>query len=554
MSFNWPTSLNLRRRLRVNPSYFLLPLLALPAPELAAQDRSADAELEERGFLTQGSTYLTLEQWAYDYIDILIARGRLTDLAPLVQPYRRLDVAIAIRNAEAAGRFIPGEDEMVESLRRELAPELELLGAKGPKGVQFGAEVGVGFQAVSQLHRDPLRPEGDADFFPVFELRLYGDAPAVAGALRLVWNNHYLNDPQFPNGRAIEFRQCDPVADVCAYRVEDAYVELQLPYVRLFFGRMDRNWGLPGNNGLQLSDYSYSYDHIGYKFGSERVALTGLFTPLSDFKGDTTRYFSSHRFDWMIRDNLSISVGESVLYGGENRAINFAFTNPIGVWEISGNPSGDTERNSLGLGEVWWRPFSNLVTYGSFVVDNTSVGDEDIGKASGFNQFAAALGAQLPALTPTLGLRFDFSVVNGLAYRSRVAFFEYFTLNSIGLARDKIDAVIVVATADWFARRGLVLKPGFELMWKGEDDLTDPFPDGAFTGRDNLLVGTVETTIRPVIDGRWHLSHPDLPWRGLSLDLAWDLGLNIVKNKDHQTAGWEVEGVGSVDLLFRQTF
>ena len=516
------------------------------------QPDSRSKQVGLAGVLPQGSVYLTLDHWAYGYIDVLIARGTLKNLSPLIQPYRRIDVARALREAEAERELTLAEEEWLELLEREFQQELILL-AEGSNDFRFSAELIGGMKALTHTHRDPLRPEGDESLFVTGEIAFYGEAPALAAALWGRWDNHYLNDPQFPNQRAIEFRACDPVFDVCAYRIEEAYAELQLPYARLFFGRMYRNWGLPGNDGLQLSSYSYSYDHIGYRFGSERISMTGLFTPFNDFPGDTARYFSAHRFDWMIRDNLMVTLGESVVYGGENRRIDFSLTNPFGIWEISGS-SGNNERNSLGFFELWWRPFSALVTYGALLIDNTSVGDEDVGKTSGLNQYAVAGGVQLPGLTPSVGLRLDFNVVSALAYRSRVAFYEYYTFDNLGLSRDVTDAIILDLEADWFARRGLVLKPGLEIMWRGEDDLRDPFPEDAFTGRDPLLVGLVETTVRPVIGGRWTYPRSDMPWKGLTLDLRWDLGLNFVKNKDNQPADWDAEAVGSIVLDIRQAF
>ena len=500
----------------------------------------------------QGSTYLPLRHWAYDYINVLVARGRLTDLPPLVQPYRRLDVARSLLAAGKAGRFTDGERGWVDALKREFAYEVGLLGGRPGKEVYISAELGLGIDAVSQKHRDPLRPVGDGSLWATIEAYFRGEAPLVAGAFGARWDAHYLNDPQFPKGRAVEMRACDPIIDECAYRVEDAYVEVQAPYVRLFFGRMYRNWGIPSQDGLLLSDYNYSYDHLGYRFGSQRIALTGLFTPLNDFRGDTARYFSSHRFDWQIRDNLVLALGESVVWGGENRRVEFAFVNPVGLWEVSGIGTG-RERNALGLAELWWRPFSGLVTYGAFLVDNTSVGDEEQGKGTGFNQYAAAFGVQLPSLIPTMSLRADFTVVSSLAYRSRIDFFEYYMFRNIGLAQDKTDDILVTLMADWFVRRGLVLKPGLELMWRGEDDLRAPWPDDAFTGHDPLLVGTVETTIRPVIDGRWVVESGLLPW-DLWVDTIWDLGINFVKNRRNQPAGWDAEIVGSLLVTVRRRF
>ncbi|NIN11944.1 MAG: hypothetical protein GTO61_11185, partial [Gemmatimonadales bacterium] len=219
------------------------------------------------------SPYLSLSHWIYDYIDLLVARGRITTLSPLVQPYRRIDVAQAVLEAEADGQLSREEMEWAAEIKRELTDEVELLQEGLPQEVSVHAEFGAGVKALSHTHRDPLRPEGEERVFPTFKLYLYGSAPLVAGFVGGRWDNHLLNDPQFPGGRVVEFRECDPLVSECAYRAEEAYVELQLPYVRLFFGRTYRNWGRPGMHGLLIANYAYSYDHIGYRFGSERISL-----------------------------------------------------------------------------------------------------------------------------------------------------------------------------------------------------------------------------------------------------------------------------------------
>jgi hypothetical protein len=514
-------------------------LLILADPTAGSAQQSSQDEPVETGRAFQSSPYLTLDSWIYDYVDLLVARGRLTGLMPLVRPYRRLDVARAILEAEGAGRLSAVELEWAGDIKLELEHEVgSLSGAADVLTIK--GRVALGLEGVSQEHRDLLRPEGDAHLFPTFDFELRGDAPALAGAFRLHWTNQYLNDPQFPNRSALQFRACDPFVDQCAYRVEEAYVEVQIPYVRVFFGRLYRNWGLPRLDGLLVSNYAYSYDHLGYRFGSDRIALTGMYAPFNDFSGDTARHFASHRLDWQLRHNLVLSLGESVVYGGPNRRIAFNLINPVGIWEIMGNPNGG-DRNALGTLEAWWRPWDNLVTYGAFLIDNTSVGDEEQGKKTGFNQYAAELGVQIPMLGPNLGLRADFTVVSSLAYRSRVDFFEYYAVGQagfgIGLAQDKTDMILVHLLADWFVRPRLLIKPGLQLIWKGEDNITDPWPDDAFVGHPALLVGVVEKQIRPYLGGRWHSRYADV---------RWDLGLALFNDKDHLPSDWTVDFVGSV--------
>jgi hypothetical protein len=523
--------------------------LAAWASPLAAQTPTADTPPPDSpGQRFYASRYLELENWAYPYIDLLVARGRLKGLSPLIRPYRRIDVAAALLEAEGQSELSRQEGSWVELLKRELDREVDLLVRDESQALAFGGRAGVGFDAMTHTHRDVLRPEGAEKFFPTVMLNLNGEAPAVAGVLTLRWNNHYLNDPQFPQGRAVPKRACDPMVDECAYRVEEAYVEVQFPYVRLFFGRMYRNWGLPGQSGFLVSPYAYSYDHIGYRFGSERIGLTGLFTSLNDFPGDTAHYFSSHRFDWMIRDNLVLSVGESVVYGGANRRIDLSVTNPVGVWEISAGRAGSGGAvNALGMAEVWWRPFSNLVSYGVFMVDNTNVGDEGIDH--GLGQYAWGVGVQMPAALPSLGLRADLSVVSSLAYRSRVAFFEYYAVGEpgwgIGFAHDRVDAVVLNLQGDWFLLPELLIRPQLLVMRKGEADLTDPWPDDAFTGYPKLLVGVVETTLRPAVGGQWRFPYGDF---------KWDLGVNLIDNRDHTERDWVAEVVGRALFEIRVRF
>lgn len=507
-------------------------IMGLVTPGMAAQQQGRAARAS--------SPYLSLGHWAYDYVNLLVARGRLGDLMPLVQPYRRVDVAQALIRAERQGNLLAEERRWIAELRREFSFELGLVEQGIEQELRFGGEFRAGLKGITQKHRDPLRPEGDGVAFLTLDLLLTGDVPTVAGAFHMRWDGHYLNDPQFPpDGSVIEYRACDPLVDDCAYRMEEAYVEVQLPYVRIFLGRLERNWGAPGTEGFLVSDYSYSYDHVGYRFGSDRLALTGLFSPLSDFGGDTTRYFSSHRFDWRVRDNLVLSAGESVIYGGPGQRLDLNFVNPVNVWEI-GAGSKIVERNSMGLAEVWWRPWSWVVGYWGFLLDNTKFGDP--GEVSGLTQWGSHLGLMFPSVTPVLALRTDFSIVNSLAYRNRVNRLQYYTVEELGLGRDKSDAIIASLQADWFRGATLVLQPRLDVMWRGGDDIRLPWPDDAFTGHPLLLVGEIEATVRPALKGRWRIP------RG---ELEWDVGVNFIRNEGNVPSGWRSRLVGRSELVFR---
>jgi hypothetical protein len=488
-----------------------------------------------------GSRYLPLDHWAYDYLNVLVSRGTLSGLQIFVQPWVRMDIARSVADAEREGRLEGEAPGWLERLEVEFAPELRQLEADAPQKIRLGAEFGAGVKGMSHTHRDVLRPGGDDAAFGLFEIEFVAEAPVLASDFRMRWDNHLLNDPQFPNGEVVEFRECDPIVERCAYRIEEAYVELQVPYVRMFLGRMYRNWGAPGAMGLLVSPYNYSYDHLGYRLGNAKISLSGVVALPNDFGGDTARYFSSHRLDWQIRDNLVVSVSESVIWGGPDARMELAYVNPVGIWEIMAS-KGSVQRNAMGAAEVWWRPFRPVAVYGGLLIDNTMVNDP--GRAQGLTQWGVEFGVQLPGISRTLALRADMTIINSLAYRSRIDFYEYYVKDNIGLAHDKTDVILVHTQADWFGPFGLILKPKLDFMWKGEANITDAWPDDAFTGYDLLLVGTVEKSVRPALAGRWNLGWGSK--RQWTVDAIWDLGVNIVKNNDHVASGWDAEFVGKI--------
>lgn len=495
----------------------------------------------EGGDRFYASSYLPLRHWAYPYLNLLVDRGRLPDLSRARRPYRRADIITALRTARSDGVLRSNELDWATDIEAELAYHGSLSQRQVSQPFRFGGELSAGMKAVSQRHRDPLRPEGNGAVWPVFEVDLRASAPHVASAFQFRWDRHYIYDPQFENGRVGEYRACDPLIDECSYRIEEAYVEVQTKYVGVFFGRMDRDQGVSRQLGFLISDYNYSYDHLGYRLGSSKLALTGMFTPLSDFPSDTARYVSSHRLDWQIRDNLLLSVGESTIWGGPDAKVDFALINPLNIWEITGK--GTRQRNTMGLVELWWRPFPFIAGYGSALVDNTRVNDP--GVKQGLTQYGAAFGLQLPTLASNFSLDTDLSILSSLVYRSRVGFQEYYTINSVGIARDNTDTVTLTAKGTWLLGRKVVLEPGMVFQQKGEGDITQVWPDSAFTTYPNLLVGTVQSTWRPSLDGRLH--HP-------LGDIVWNAGVNVVKNKGNVAADWAAEFVGSAIVRIRWSF
>jgi hypothetical protein len=488
------------------------------------------------------SAYLPLGHWAYPLIDNWVASGRATELDPLIQPYRRIEVARAILQVQEDSPTRT-DAAWMPALEKEFASELRALrGEKKNNNTGFlflGAGLGFYSQEFRDLTRAVLTGENSTDrVLGQIRFDLSGQAGPVAGAFRARYNEFYKYDAQFPNG--VVPAKSMPLLDSAYMRIEEGYVELQSRFARVSFGRMYQNWGLPGVHGLLRSNYAYSEEGLNYRFGTRTIFLIGSIASYSDFRRDTTHYFSIHRLEIRPIDRLVISVSEAVVHGGPAQPLVWQFVNPVSVWHIAANDN-DPPHNKLGEVSVWAKPSRGLVLYGSFLADATNL-------AGSCCQAGGTFAVELPTLIRGWGLRGQLTAIQSLAYRTGLPWEEY-TVEGIGLGWDKIDLYMATIEADWLGatrklRPGstLTLMPRLDLQWRGEQRITElrPPPD-QLPDFPRILSGITETTVRPAVAGRWRQGIG--PWW---LDAEFDLGVNFVKNYQNQSGDDRTAFVGNV--------
>lgn len=490
------------------------------------------------------SPYLPRGSWEYEILDYWIASGRIASLSPMVQPYRRTEVARAIAELDGAdlGR---AERGWLARLRQTYAKELAaLVDGAGVRGVEFAAELGAGGQLASQTHRDPLRPVLEGKFSNtrlMDDLRfdLDGSAGPVAGAFRMRRHGIYRNDPQFPDGRVVP-EVSNVVLGELGSRVDEAYLELQTRYVRIGFGSLDRNWGLPGLDGFIRSDYSYSEEEISYRFGTDRIFLIGMVASYGDYRADTTHYVAMHRLEVRPFDDLLIAVSEATVHGGPGQKLDFKLINPVSLWQFA-RSDGDPLYNKVGQLDVWWRTPLGFNVYGSLLADATN-------ERGSCCQMGGSLGFELPRLIPGWLVRGSVTAVQSLAYvpsNPNVPWEEY-SVERIGLGWDKTDLYLISLQAEWFPGPGLWLAPKLDVQLRGAHDFRDGRPPfETLPTWPRILVGDAETTFRPALAGRWRAG-----WT-FPLELRWDVGVNFIQDYGNEAGDDRTEFVGSVAALLR---
>ncbi|MCK5447630.1 MAG: hypothetical protein KAJ43_05770, partial [Gemmatimonadetes bacterium] len=390
---------------------------------------------------------------------------------------------------------------------------------------------------------DPLRPELEGRFSETrllgdFRARLEGAGGPLAVAIDGRYHGIYLQDPQFPDGKVGPGEPAGQLLDEMAFRMEEAYVEVQSRYGRLSVGQMYRNWGAPGLDGFLRSDYAYSEPDIGYRLGVDRIYLVGMFASYRDFDADTTHYVAIHRLEIRPIDDLMLAVSEASVHGGPGQGLDFRLVNPVGIWTAA-RSDDHPPHNKLGQIDAWWRATPGLTAYGSLLVDG-SQNDE--------KQRGASLGIELSRLTPGFLLRADFSFLESLVYtpNNPTLPWEEYSVERIGIGWDKSDLYLFSVEGEWFPRAGLWLQPRLDIQVLGESDFrNDRPPAGELPDYPNILVGDPETTIRPALAGQWRAG-----WR-FPLEVKWDVGVNFISDYANQVGDNRTEFVGNIGILLR---
>jgi hypothetical protein len=503
-----------------------------------------------------GSRILSLGSWTYEAIERLRTRGYLSGLNPMVQPYRRIDVAVELVGVDADTLPDPAAG-WVRLLMRELAPEFRRLSvsedgaAEDEAAEDAAAAQRVGFQfllgatASDSRRRDPLMPyrttgnEGLKDrAWWNWAGGLWLETHNVAAETRLFWDSWWRETHGDPDGR-------NPGGFKQLGRTDNAYLTLAYQWGNIWVGRFKRNWGPIGQTGMMIGDNATPFPQIGLDLGRGSFTFRFLAGELLSVDG-RQRYLVGNRLDYR-RGNFWVSIGESALYSGESavlrlfnpfEAIFFDHSSTYDQQAISGNMMFNTT--------VWARVGQGTL-YGEFVLDdfdlNPRTGRED--RPIEATSYQLSLGGRYMGVSDRLELGFDYRRVSAWSYRSGVSTEIWMHLDR-GLADPFSDYDRLTLRADWYPSvRGLRISPVLQFQRKGEGDYRIPFPP-----RDEVLAlpgifhGVLETTKRVALQGRYQPRS--------EVYLEWDLGRGFISDAGHVDGS--SEGRFSLFLRFGLNF
>lgn len=480
---------------------FLAAALVLPLPSLVAQSPA----------------YIPLDDPVTALVDALVARGEFPSLSALERPYRAGDVRAALdRSAAASTQARRGPARWYSAVARAVALYSDTTRAAPTRALRVGAMINPFVTAQTTGRREIMLADTvGRGGYPGADVRLSMEAPSFAAVTRLRIDKALEKDPEFA-GKSDR---------VIAARMEDAYIATRWTYVALDAGRLARNWGPPQLQGMQLSNYADSYDHVQLRLGVDRLHLTTIAARLDDIRVATDtvaqRYFTIHRLAARWRQ-LELAASEAVVYGGPARGFQPGLANPVALYDLAQYDEKQSLNASYGL-DVALRTSGRGLYSAQLLVD-----DFQLDRCGAVCTEPASLGGTLSAEAVPLSLGDavgfgSYTRIDNLTYRTVSPWERYTTLN-LSLGRGQVDYDELRAGVELAPPLGGPLRVYAAVRRQGEGDYRLRFPRIAeYPDTPTIFAGVVERVRR--VGATWSGS-------GRVSFLA-DLGYQTTSNADH---------------------
>jgi len=480
----------------------------------------------------EASPYVPLQHWTMPYLEHLITRGVIADPTPLTRPFRQADLVRVLRGV---GTLAVG-DKVAKTVRRLLSA----LDSPGP-GPRYRVAGDVGIAAATYSRRDPL-----AALDSVGPRQAGPEHSTVSGGLdlelhlgRVVAVTH----PYFDTRLKYDPDWFGEKRRVTGGRTEESYLSAQWPVGELFFGRLDRNWGPSGIQGLLLSDNPYGFDHLALAIGTSRFQLQALATQLDD-RSDSTgvvvhRYLEQHRVWLRLGKRWTVALWEGSVLSGPNRVFEPWYLNILNLGYLEQFNTHTSANSFLG---VDFERHGEPTLFGQFMLD-----DIQVDRKTTLDQKPSSYGL-------TMGAKGGFGR-SGLAWTlfyTRVANLTYRNENNLqtplyhllGTGRNFADYDQATLKLGVLPMGALLIQPELTVLRQGEGDPRLPHPlVAAYPATATFLQGVVERTLRLALSGDYA---PDE-----RLGFTFDVGVHHITNFQHITGDSQTRFVGSVGLSYR---
>lgn len=486
----------------------------------------------------EASPYVPLGHWTMPYVEHLIARGVIRDPAPLTRPLKRIDLVRALRGVDT----VTVSTTVAKTVRR-------LLTAFQPveRGTRYRVAGDLGIAAATYARRDPLAAIDDTG-----PRQAGPDHGTVSGGLDVEFRLGHIvaiTHPYFDTRLKYDPDWYGYKKRFVAGRTAESYLSAQWSMGELFFGRVDRNWGPSGLQGLLLSDDPYGLDHLAIAIGTPNFQLQALATQLDE--GDSAgtvvhRYMEQHRLWFRPHASWTFALWEGSVLSGPDRAFEPWYLNimNLGLLErvnMVASPNSHNRKVTSFLGLDLERR-GDATVFGQLML-----GDIQIDRKSATDlkppSYAFTIGAKGGLGFSSVAWTLFYTRVTNLMYRNEDSL-ETSLYHRLGTGRDFADYDQATLQLGILPVPGLLAQPELTLLRQGEGDPRLPLPPvAAYPTTPTIFQGVVEHTLRVALTGTYAASE--------QLSLTFNAGVHHITNFQHRTGDTRTRFAGSVGLSYR---
>ena len=176
-------------------------------------------------------------------------------------------------------------------------------------------------------------------------------------------------------------------------RVNNAFLKLYNEQISFQLGRAPLLWGSSSSSSIIQSSSSITYDHILLQLDLSNFSYELLTGQLGSEKTmnqlQINRYIAGHRLNWNISDDLSLGLGEQIIYTGFNRGIDLTYLNPFVPYFFSALEGDEKSEpydndNSIIFAYGKYKLSTNTAFYTEMIIDDYQVDKTDIENALGY--------------------------------------------------------------------------------------------------------------------------------------------------------------------------
>jgi hypothetical protein len=168
-------------------------------------------------------------------------------------------------------------------------------------------------------------------------------------------------------------------------RPDESYLQWGNKNISIFVGRINRNFGIPGEPSLVLSSEAFSFDHFAFTFRNKQLKYSYIFSRINDLYGfdirDTVpkyqwskRFLTIHRFEFSVSQQIEIAFTDVILFGGKDGFPQFQYLNPANFLYISKMSDRksyeETNANALMAFDLFFKPSDKLTIFAQFLIDD----------------------------------------------------------------------------------------------------------------------------------------------------------------------------------------